>query len=333
MLINPMFSIIVLNYNGEKWLPKCLHSIKEQDFRNFEVIFVDNGSRSNDANYARVLNMKVNYCTLSSNVGFCVGNNLGSQFALGEWLIFLSNDTWIESDFLSKIFNASRQHNAEILVPKVLEYEKNENDSGQIGYIQDLLGYGISDENREPFWCLGCCFVIKKNVWDKCGGFDKDFWSFGEDLDLSWRAQLLGFNTCAVSDARIHHYGGGTFGKAQLINSKQITNPTRRYFGERNRITSLLKNYSTLSILIIIPLLFIQTLIAFFVLLLAGESTLAQTYASAWIWNLKNIKKTLTKRKLIQTQRIRSDYYIIRSNYVGFVELKRFISYGIPRSK
>ena len=61
---------------------------------------------------------------------------------------------------------------------------------------------------------------------------------------MSWRAQLFGMTVTGAPGARVHHYGGGTFGKAKIVNGKAETTSIRRYLGERNRLTTLLKNYS-----------------------------------------------------------------------------------------
>jgi len=324
------FSIVLLNYNGEKWITRCLESIKNQSFQDFEVIFVDNGSIDNSIDKALEIYPSLKLCPIFPNVGYCVGNNVGAEFAAGEWLILLSNDTWIEKDFLEKLNNHNLYNTSHIFVPKVLQYEENADDRGQNGFIQDILSYGIAVDDVEPFWCLGCAFVVRRSEFFRLGGFDEDYFAFHEDLDLSWRAQLFGLTITSAPNARVHHYGGGTFGKAQIINGKSETTSIRRYLGERNRLTTILKNYSIYSLCVVIPLLLVQTIIAILIGIIFRRSEIIKVYIKAYFWNIKNIKKTLKSRKFIQTMRKRDDIYIFKRHYIGLIELQRFLSFGFP---
>ena len=324
------FSIVLLNYNGEYWITKCLESIKNQSLQDFEVIFVDNGSIDNSIHKALEIYPSLKLCPIFPNVGYCVGNNVGANFAVGEWLILLSNDTWIEKDFLKELNEHDLYNTSHIFVPKVLQYEENSDDRGQIGFIQDVLSYGIAVDNAEPFWCLGCAFVIRRSEFFLLGGFDESYFAFHEDLDLSWRAQLFGMTVTGAPGARVHHYGGGTFGKAKIVNGKAETTSIRRYLGERNRLTTLLKNYSLYSLIIVIPILLIQTVIAMLLAIIFRQSQITEIYAKSYLWNIKNIRKILSARKIIQAMRTRNDLYIMKKHYIGLIEVQRFLKVGFP---
>lgn len=95
-----MFSIIILNWNGAKWLAPCLKSILEQTFGNYEIILADNGSTDKSVCVALDVTRTVRLATFSRNLGYTGANNLASKMARGNWLIFLNNDTKLEPDFL-----------------------------------------------------------------------------------------------------------------------------------------------------------------------------------------------------------------------------------------
>ena len=97
-----LVSVIIVNWNGRKWLEKCLDSLRVQTYKNFEVIFVDNASTDDSVDFVEKNYPEVVILKSDRNLGFAGGNNLGIDNSKGEFILFLNNDTWVKEDFLKK---------------------------------------------------------------------------------------------------------------------------------------------------------------------------------------------------------------------------------------
>src|SRR5262245_60733399 len=104
---SPAISIVILNYNGAKWLDRCLESIRQQTiFERIEVIVADNASSDGSDQLAQKLLEgwpNGRFIANGGNLGYCAGNNRGAAAATGKYLFFLNNDTWLEADCLEKL--------------------------------------------------------------------------------------------------------------------------------------------------------------------------------------------------------------------------------------
>jgi len=96
----PLVSIIIVNWNGKKWLTGCLSSLNKQTFRNFEIIIVDNGSTDNSAAFVRKNYSDAIIVKNSNNLDFSGGSNVGIKYSKGKYILFLNNDTVFKKDFL-----------------------------------------------------------------------------------------------------------------------------------------------------------------------------------------------------------------------------------------
>ena len=112
MLPSPLVSIILVSWNSAEHLPRCLDSLSQQTFRNFEIIVVDNGSSDQglDALQQNHLELNLRIERLASNQGFAVANNIGARLARGKWLALLNADAFPRPDWLEKLLHAAYRH-------------------------------------------------------------------------------------------------------------------------------------------------------------------------------------------------------------------------------
>ncbi len=214
-------SIIVLNWNGLKWLKECLSSILEQRLdEDFEVLLVDNGSTDGSINYVKQFFPQVKVVELDRNYGYAEGNNRGVRFASGEYLVFVNMDTKAEREWLANLVKAADEHpEYQILCSIQLPtQEKNR--------IRTLNAYG--DAMPSPFesdlaitdsiFASGACFLIRRKWLKKLGYlFDPFYFCSAEDIELSLRTILLGGRIGYVRGSRIWHYiGGAHFPSAKM---------------------------------------------------------------------------------------------------------------------
>ncbi|HKI68036.1 MAG TPA: glycosyltransferase family 2 protein, partial [Verrucomicrobiae bacterium] len=210
----PLVSIIILNYNGVEWLPPCFASIRSQTILEaIETIFVDNNSTDSSATTAKELLAKFPGARVienAENSGFSEGNNIGARAARGRYLFFLNPDTRLEPDCMEKLLAETEKAKADAATPWVLQYASDEHqDVGFFGF--DLLGLPSPSapvkNTCEIFVASGCAFLINAEVFKKIGGFDREFFMYCEDADLSWRVWIAGGRLIGVPEARMHHRG------------------------------------------------------------------------------------------------------------------------------
>jgi GT2 family glycosyltransferase len=202
--------IIIVTYNSEKWLKNCIGSIESQkgiDLKDINLYFVDNISK--DATIKELNKFKLNskiggfkIIDAKKNLGFGISNNLGFLEGNSEYVFFLNPDTSLEEDTLFELFKDIEDSNKNFsmweLRQKPYEHPK---------WYNILTG--------ETSWSSGACFVIKREVFEKIGGFDKNIFMYAEDVDLSWKVRLYGHKIKYVPKAAIYHYCYKTAGEVK----------------------------------------------------------------------------------------------------------------------
>lgn len=246
----PLISVVILNYNGSRWIERCLESVKAQTIiSQGETIVADNASTDgSDLLAERLLARWPNglFIQHGANLGFCAGNNRAALQARGRYLLFLNNDTWLEPDCLEKLVAGVETAGASGGCPLVLNYHDHSFQSmGAFGF--DIFGLpSTRDQRSEPLEVLmpeGCAYLIRRDVFTKLGGFDEVFFMFSDELDLSWRAWLSGHRLVAVPAARMHHRGAAQVNPAGELQPTEFrTSDTKRFYANRNALLVLLKN-------------------------------------------------------------------------------------------
>ena len=245
--ITPRFSVIIPNWNGLRHLEECLHSLASQTFRAFEVVLVDNASTDGSVQFVRERFPEVRIVALHENHGFAGGVNAGIRASNGEYIVLLNNDTAVESDWLMRL-NLAASENPDIWMfasMLVNYYDRTRVDSAGDSLDLCLGPYKIGElepvqrhlDRRFIFGACGGGGGYKRELFDRIGLFDEDFFAYFEDTDLSFRANWSGFRCLSVPDAIIYHKVGGTSDADQA--SRDRFDIMRR----RNYIFLIIKNY------------------------------------------------------------------------------------------
>ena len=303
--MDALVSIIIVNYNGKKWLKNCLDSVLKQTYKNFEVIVVDNASTDGSIEFIEKKYPPVRLVKLKKNIGFAGGNNIGIEHAKGGLIILLNNDTWLENNFLEKLVKFYVNNDYDVVGPKECSYYKPYSKQNFYWSI-DFTGHPIPKKTIDKmFYLSGVCVLFSKKLYLETGSLDNNFFMYFEEIDWFWRLNLLGKRFTYVPSLYIHHRS------FQLPKGQLRLNYERFLWRNQNELQMLLKNYSLLMLTIVLPLYFLQNIfeIVFFLIILKPK--IAFSYVEGWLFNIKNIKKTFTKRKKIQTQRKVSDIYIL----------------------
>lgn len=240
----PVISVIILNFNGRRWLAGCLDALAAQrGAPEFETIVVDNGSSDGSAAFVRTSYPAVRVVETGSNLGFAGGNNAGSREARGTWLAFLNNDTVAEPGWLAALARGGDAHPDCALVTSRLVYLDNPSivDSAGDGYLRAggafKHGHGAAAAafaaSREVFGACGGAFMIRRDAFEALGGFDPRFFMVYEDVDLSYRARLRGMRVWYAADAIVGHAGSASLG---TVSAGAV------FYGQRNLEWTWIKN-------------------------------------------------------------------------------------------
>ena len=242
--LNPLVSIIILNYNAGNLLLNCVDSVFKSTYPNFEVLVVDNISTDNSHVICKKKFEKIRLIENKENLGYCEGNNVGIRNANGEFIVILNPDTTVEPNWLDHLMSAYNEFGEGLYQPKF--FSLNEKLVLQsTGNMLHIFGFGfardkgkIDDEKMESIekinYASGTCLFTSKIVLDKIGLLDPFLFLYHDDLDLGWRAAHIGINSFYVPKSIIYH--------AESYSIKWSSK--KFYWLERNRKYCLLTHYS-----------------------------------------------------------------------------------------
>ncbi len=340
---NPLVSVVVLNYNGARWLERCLESLHEQTiFDRTEIILADNqSSDGSDLLGQRIVEAWTGgvFVQHGQNLGYCEGNNRAAAAARGEYLLFLNNDAWLEPQCLEILLAEVRRTGAGAAGPLILNYEDDSFQSlGAFGF--DLFGLASTraqaTETREVLMPEGCAYLIERKLFQELGGFDAEFFMFADELDLSWRVWISGRKAVAVPAARLHHRGAAQVnpaGGGAMVEFR--TSDTKRFYANRNNLLVLLKNARHLLLLLAllqIGLLVLEGIVALVLVRRWGFVRRAYWDALADCWRLRGHIRA--ERRRIARFRRRGDLWMLRflrGRFNRWDEVQRVRQFGVPK--
>ncbi|MFO1500814.1 MAG: glycosyltransferase family 2 protein [Verrucomicrobiota bacterium] len=336
-------SVVILNYNGARWLTRCLESLQAQSIGSWiEIIVADNLSTDGSDKLAESLVQGLPNAVFmqhGQNLGYCEGNNRAARHATGRFLLFLNNDTWLEPDCLEVLLHHVQAVNAQAATPLVLNYDDDSFQSlGAWGL--DLFGLTSTREpfanTREVFMPEGCSYLIDRAVFEKLGGFDPVLYMYSDEMDLSWRLWLSGGKAVAVPASRLHHRGAANVNPKGLSQTGEFrTSDTKRFYANRNGLLVVAKNAQGL-LLLLLPLqcllLAVEALAA--LVLVRRWSFIRRAYLQAFaaVWRLRG-HISAERRRIAQLRR-RSDWWFLRFLRLRpnrWDEVLRMVRFGRPQ--
>lgn len=251
-------AIVIVNWNGKKYLKDCFDSLERQTHKNFKVIFVDNGSKDDSVDFVKNNYLETEFPSmeiiqLKKNTGFCFGYNAGIKKALEDesikYVIVLNNDTKLDEKYIKELSDCAERHpEAGSIQPKILNFfEQNKIDCAGIYITRDGTahnrGYGKNEEKyseeKEIFGANGTASLftrdaLERTVLPEHNYFDNDHFAFYEDVDLAWRMKNMGLKSYFCPKAVVYHVHSGTAGKTSLM---------KAYYLHRNYFFTIFKNY------------------------------------------------------------------------------------------
>lgn len=252
-------SIIIVNYNGADHIIPCLESLLAAADDAAEIIVVDNCST--DGSDDLIANRFPGALLVHSpaNLGFGGGNNLGAKHASGNYLVFINPDTVATPGWWEALVDAlASDPSVGLTTSRILlaHDPKRLNTAGNNIHLTGLTlcrGMGMPAKafaNMELVSAVsGAAFAIRRDLYQRLGGFDADYFMYMEETDLSWRVQLAGYRCLYVPESIIYHHYQLRFG------------PNKTFFQERNRYRMLLKTLRWPTLLLLLPALILAEIV------------------------------------------------------------------------
>lgn len=238
----PLFSVVIPHWNGIKFLPTCLDSLRAQTYPNIEVIIVDNASTDGSQAFIKEHYPWVRLIELPENRGFTGGCNAGMQAAKGEIISLLNNDTEVEPTWAAAVMDAFERHpEVGSVASKMLLFDRRDHihTTGDYFTVNGRAGNrgiwekdtGQYETEEYVFSACGGSSAYRRVMLDTIGLLDDDFFFLMEDVDLGWRAQLAGWRCLYTPKAVVYHHLSATGGGV-----------TASYYAGRNTLMLLAKD-------------------------------------------------------------------------------------------
>jgi GT2 family glycosyltransferase len=309
--VPPRVTVVIPNWNGERFLEICLGSLRAQTFGDFETVLVDNGSSDGSVAFVEENFPEVRLLRLPENLGFSAAANAGIRSSTTELVVLLNNDTEVDSGWLEALVRAADERpEAGFFASKLVDFRDRRlldgaGDALRRSGLPYRLGHGEVDRGqfeREAFVFSACAAaaMYRRGMLDDIGLFDEDFFSYCEDGDLSFRAQLASYRCLYVSYAVVYHMGSASTG------GKRSSTATR--LGTQNGMNLLVKNLPAALAWRLLPSIVAGQLARALTVSLSPGGARAYLEGLAGAWRL--LSKMLEKRKDIQKRRRVSEDHV-----------------------
>lgn len=325
----PVVAVIVANDPGP-WFEEALACFGSQDYPNLSVLVVDaNGAGDSPRRVASVLPDAYVRRVEGRDASFAALANDALQTVQGaSFLAFCHDDVAPDPDAIRRMVEEAFRSNAAVVAPKVVEWDRPErllevglavDKTGATAPIVDRaeLDQEQHDGVRDVFAVSTTCMLIRSDLFTALGGFDDRMGDYGVDVDFCWRAQVAGGRVLVAPAARVRHRLGGAESAppdAERLNSDR-----------RHHLRSMLKSYSFLHLLRVVPQAALVTLIEMVVALGSRRWREAKGLPEAWWWNLRTSRELRTLRKEVQKARAVPDSDIRRLQVHGSVRLTNYL--------
>lgn len=243
-------AVVILNYNGQKFLETFLPSVIE-NADGYEIIIADNASTDGSLTFLQNHYPTLRTIQLPNNQGFAGGYNNALKEIEAEYYVLLNSDVEVSANWTKPIIDLmDTDKSIAACQPKIRSYHQKTHFeyAGAAGGYIDWLGYpfcrgrvfdsyeedkGQYDDTQEIFWATGACMFVRADVFHQLSGFDAHFFAHMEEIDLCWRMKNNGHKIMYSSASTVYHVGGGTLHKS---------NPRKTFLNYRNGLAMLYKN-------------------------------------------------------------------------------------------
>jgi GT2 family glycosyltransferase len=306
----PLVSVVIVNYNSGGYLTQCVRSLLNSTYPKKEVIIVDNASNDDSVRRIEALWSEITVLKNPVNLGFARAGNIGIFHSKGELVTIINPDTVVERDWLQQLMDATQRYpGAAFFQPKILLMDNPRllNSAGNMIHIAGFgLCRGIGRLDSEQFqketevcYTSGACTLARRKTLDKIGPMEDLFFAYGEDKDWGWRALMMGWRSIYIPTAIVLHKWSPTLADTSA----------KFYLLEFERVLSIWKNYSTRTVILLMPtLLLVEVSVLLYAILRGWLIEKIRSYAD--LLRLRRI--VAERRRIVQERRVVPDGSFVR---------------------
>jgi GT2 family glycosyltransferase len=313
----PVLAVLVA-HDGEPYLERTLEALAAQTHEHLEVVAVDNGSNDDTRARLQAALGRDQVLVADRDLGFGAAVSMALDARAADdspYVLFLHDDLALAPDAVAELALAlDEDPRLAIVGPKLRDWEDRTR-LQSVGWTVDLTGradsgvdeheldQGQRDVDRRTLYVSTAGMMVRREVFDGLGRFDRRFHLFRDDLDLCWRAWIAGHDVEVLPVAVGEHKAAAT--NYHRLGQTRVIGP--RYFAERNTLAALLKNYGPLRLATVVPLYFLVGIAKILGFLLTRRFSDAWLTLRAWLWNALHLLETRRLRRPVQAARRRSD--------------------------
>ncbi|NLI82603.1 MAG: glycosyltransferase family 2 protein [Deltaproteobacteria bacterium] len=244
----PPVAVLILNYNGMRFLPECLASVRENAYPATDVYLIDNASHDASVSWVRAHEPTVGIFQNTANLGFAPAYDHAVRFLVDyRYHVLLNNDTVVERDWLVQLVQAAELDDRVAACGSKILMMHDRSLIDHAGGLFTWIGSGLDmgkwttdkekdTKARETGFGCGASLLVRRSAYLDVGGFDTAYTMYHEDVDLCWRLRMAGYSVLHVPSSVVYHHGGG-------IDRQGIDlHPARTCFCQRNRLANIFKN-------------------------------------------------------------------------------------------
>lgn len=309
---SPYVTIGVVNYNGQLTIKETLHSLQQLDYKNYEIIVVDDASDDQSLNIVRSSFPNIKIICHNKNLGASAVRNTIIRNSKTNLVFLVDNDITLDKTCLKFLVEEKlKREQAIVLTPRVLLEDKRtiQSDGASMHYIGAAIHYSRYDPVETVKDCedvmevdcgSGGMMLLDKMQAERIDLFDEDFRFGWADGEFMLRATLSGFKCFNVPKAEVYHH-------------QKIWGTKRAFYQMRNRWYIILINYSTKTIIMILPMLVIYEILLLCLMIVKRS---IRDYFRSWMSIFKNFRCVLRKRKIMQQRKVLPDHIFLKSGSI-----------------
>lgn len=306
-------TVQIVTYNSRNDILKCIDSIENQTYKNIEIIVIDNNSTDNTVELLKEKKDIIKLIKNNENTGFCGGHNIGFREGIGDYIIVLNPDVILDKYFVEEVVKSMEKNQGiGLLSGKILRMNldftpTNIIDSTGIVMPRNRRAYDRGqgeedqeqyDEKRDIFGVCGAAAIYRRDMLEDIKiddeYFDENFFAYKEDVDLSWRAKVFGWECLYVPSAVAYHKRGWK------ENNRKNTPYFLKVHSIKNRYLMMIKNEHIIDFFRNLPYILSFDIGIFIYCLLREPMTLKYIPST-----IKGLNDTIRKRKKIQRKRVK----------------------------
>jgi len=301
--LTPYFSVVILCWNSNQTIAACLEALDAQAMKDFEILLVDNGSSEpiSSALLNKYSRLNIKLYTLEQNTGFAGGNNYAAARACGSYLLLLNADAFPKPDWLAIIRAAIEKYPGCFFASRLVmaNHPERLDGAGDVYHVSGLawrksfntLISKVNDREREVFSACAAASAYPLEAFKRVNGFDKDYFSYIEDVDLGFRLRLLGYKCIYLPSASVYHVGSASTARRSDL---------AVYYGQRNLVWTFFKDMPGMYVWLLAPLHILTNLLQVALAIFRRQGTITW---KAKVDAVRGLSKMWQKRRQIQRTR------------------------------